>query len=393
MKIGINALFLRPGEVGGSEIYLRSLLPLLTQAAGARGHTVRLFLGREARRELGPLADAAPPAPPARWRAVRILWEQLVLPFQVKAAGLDVLFSPGLTAPLLLSCPSVVTVYDLQHLRHPEHFRWFDLPFWNLLVARAAGSAGAVITLSQHSRRDLEQYYRLDPERLHVIPLACGAEFRPAEPADAEPIAALCARLGIQRPFLLSPGTTHPHKNYAGLIAALEPWWRQRDDPMLVITGVPGLAHRQLERLLRERGLSGRVRLTGWLPRSELPLLFRAAELCVLPSLFEGFGLPALEALASGVPLVCSRAASLPEVVGDAAILVDAEDPARLRDAIERGLRDPALRAELSRRGPLQARRFSWAATAAATLQVLEAAAAQHRVASAAPQRQRQGLP
>jgi glycosyltransferase involved in cell wall biosynthesis len=384
LRIGINALYLLPGAVGGSEIYLRSLLPPLTQAAAARGHQTLLFLNRECRGQL----DLPPPATavwcplPARLRPARILWEQLVLPLQARRAALDVLFSPGLTAPLLLACPSVVTIYDLQHVRHPEYFRWFDLPFWNFLVRRAAGAAAAVITLSQHSRKDLERLYALQPERLHVIPLAADPEFRPAQPADAEPSEALLERRGIRRPFILSAGTTHPHKNYRGLIGALEPLWGRGLAAQLVITGVHGLAQNVLERLLRRRGLLAQVRLTGWLPRPELAALFRAAQLCVLPSLFEGFGLPALEALASGVPLVCSQAASLPEVVGDAALLVDASDPAALRGAIERALSDEALRAELTRRGLQRARRFSWSATAAATLAALESAAQQTELVS-----------
>ena len=160
LRIGVNALYLIPGGVGGTEIYLRNLLAALGEIDSVNQYVV--FTNRETGADLVPDRANfvhAPQGVNARFRPARILWEQLVLPFAVRRHRLDVLFNPGFTAPLLCGCPMVTVFHDLQHKRHPEYFRWFDLPFWNLFLWASARRSRGLIAVSGATRDDLERYY------------------------------------------------------------------------------------------------------------------------------------------------------------------------------------------------------------------------------------------
>src|SRR5579864_8696419 len=168
-RIGINALYLIPGEVGGTEIYLRRLLTALASIDTLNEYIV--FTNRETDASLVPRQanfSWEPQAVSARFRPARILWEQVVLPF--RTARLDVLLNPGFTAPVFAPCPSVTVFHDLQHARHPEHFRWFDLPFWRLLLWASANRSRQLIAVSEATREDLMRFYNVDAKRIAVIP-------------------------------------------------------------------------------------------------------------------------------------------------------------------------------------------------------------------------------
>lgn len=345
MRIAINALYLIPGGVGGTEIYLRSLIDALEQ----EGATLRVISNRET----GPLSRDPLVAPlHATRRPARILFEQLRLPSLLR--GCDVLLNPGFTAPLLPGIPQVTVFHDLQHKRHPEYFRWFDLPAWRFLLWGAARRSARLIAVSEATRDDLLRYYPfLRPNAIDVVPHG-------VEPA----LFALRARRE-PAPFLLCPSTTHPHKNHPLLLRAFARLRRHRPHLRLVLTGVRGFAQHEVLAEIERLGLSEAVTLPGWLPRAELLELFRTAGAVVYPSRFEGFGMPVAEALAAGVPVACSDIEPLRSIAAGNAHLFPPDDEAALAAAMQAALAAPP---------PPAPEHLTWRRAAALTLQSLEAA-------------------
>jgi glycosyltransferase involved in cell wall biosynthesis len=353
-RIGVNALYLIPGGVGGTEIYLRRLLAALASIDGENEYFV--FTNRETGADLVPRQanfHGRPQAVRARFRPARILWEQLVLPFH--AAHLDVLFNPGFTSPVLALCAQVTVFHDLQHVHHPEYFRWFDLPFWKLLLWASAHRARRLIAVSEATRADLERVYGLPRERIDVVLHGVEPEFFALDRSHKEP-------------FVLCVSTLHPHKNLDRLIRA---YARRKRDWRLIIAGMRGFFAEALDALIAELGVQGSVELTGWIPREELLQLYARAQAFVYPSTFEGFGMPVLEAMAAGIPVACSDIAPLQEVAGDAALFFDPLSEDAIAGALDRIVMDDALRGRLAKEGPERARGFTWERAARETLAAL----------------------
>ena len=355
-RIGVNALYLIPGGVGGTEIYLRELLAALALFDAENEYFV--FTNLETGPDLVPRKARfywKPQAVRARFRPARILWEQTVLPLEASRYGLDVLFNPGFTAPVIAPCPCVTVFHDLQHKRHPEHFRWFDLPFWRMLLWASAHRSRTLIAVSEATRADLLRFYRVPSDRVIVIPHG----------ADANCFA--LARTRIE-PYLLCVSTLHPHKNLERLVRA---YARRRRDFRLVLAGMRGFHTRPIEKLIAGLSVSDSVHLTGWIPRDQLYQLYERAQAFIYPSTFEGFGMPVLEAMAAGVPVACSDIAPLRDVAGDAALFFDPLDEDAIAGALERIVTDAPLRQRLGQAGAERARRFTWERTAQQTLSVL----------------------
>lgn len=363
LRIGVNALYLIPGGVGGTEIYLRRLLAAC-QEREQDTHQFVLFTNQETGDTLVPAherftTDMQPVRATNRPR--RIVWEQSGLVRSLRRQRIDVLFNPGFTAPRWPGCPSVTVFHDLQHKRHPEHFRWFDLPFWQLLLWQSARHSDALIAVSEATRQDLQSFYQIAPERVTVVPHGVEHEF---------------FRVGEQRrpeSYLLCVSTLHPHKNLERLLRAFAKFRRDHSDIQLMLAGMRGFRAAHLEKLAHDLGLTRAVRFTGWIPREELYSLFQHASAFVYPSTFEGFGMPVLESLAAGLPTVCSDIPPLREVAGDdAALYFDPLDEEALAGALHRITSDEPLRCRLSAAGPPRARQFTWERAAALTIAVLE---------------------
>jgi glycosyltransferase involved in cell wall biosynthesis len=364
LRIGVNALYLIPGAVGGTEIYLRNLLRTLGEID--RTNEYFLFTNWETGARLGPEQanfHVVEQTVRAAFRPARIVWEQTALPVAVAARRIDVLLNPGFTAPLLCGCPQVTVFHDLQHKRHPEHFRWFDLPFWRFLLFWSAHLARLVIADSEATAADLDRFYRLPPRKVRIVPLGVDPNFF------------TITRAHQAEPLLLSVSTLHPHKNLDRLLRAFANFHGKRPEFRLVIAGLRGFDSENLERLRDELGLAAAVEFTGWIPREELYSLYGRACAFLYPSTFEGFGLPVLEALAAGVPTACSEIEPLASTAGDAALQFDPNDGAAMAGAMERLVSDENLRETLSTKGPERAARFSWSTTARLTLQALRDAA------------------
>jgi glycosyltransferase involved in cell wall biosynthesis len=261
----------------------------------------------------------------------------------------------------------MVTVFhDLQHKRHPEYFRWFDLPFWRVLLWAAAHRSARLIAVSEATRADLIRYYKLAERRITVIPHGVAAEFFELRRERPEPM-------------LLCVSTIHPHKNLERLIRA---YARRPRTHRLVLAGMRGFHAAAIESLIARLGIEESVQLTGWIPREKLYALFARADAFVYPSTFEGFGMPVLEALAAGLPTACSEIPPLREVAGEAALLFDPLDGNALARALDRITEDEPLRARLAQAGPERARFFTWENAARRTLDVLLEASGQPRAAS-----------
>ena len=360
IHIGINALYLIPGGVGGTEIYLESLLRAL--AAIDRENRYTVFTNLETNSGLAPAQSnfqVAPQAVSARNRPARILWEQTLLPFNAARLGVQVLFNPGFTAPVIGMCPNVTVFHDLQHKRHPEHFRWFDLPFWRVLLYAAVHRSRKLIAVSDATADDLVRFYRISRDVIDVAPHGVDENFFSIA-AERKP-----------QPLLLCVSTLHPHKNLDRLLRAFALFHAKLPMYRLTIAGLRGFHAEELERLRTDLGLADCVRFTGWIPREELYQLFREASAFLYPSRFEGFGMPVLEALAAGIPAACSNVEPMKSIAGDAALQFDPSDTEAIRDAMEALTGDEVLRSRLMEAGPERAAQFSWTAAARATLNSL----------------------
>ena len=356
-RIGVNALYLIPGGVGGTEIYLRELLAALAELDQVNEYLV--FTNLETQSDLVPKQanfQWKPQAVHARFRPGRILWEQIVLPIEAARYRLDVLFNPGFTAPVFATCRQITVFHDLQHKRHPEHFRWFDLPFWRMLLWAAAHRSHRLIAVSEATRSDLLHFYRIRKDRTAVIAHGVEPAFSRLDRSHTES-------------YLLCVSTLHPHKNLPRLIRA---YGRKKRDFRLVLSGLRGFHAKPIERLIEEMGLRDAVQVAGWVPRQELYSLYEHARAFVYPSLFEGFGMPVLEAMAAGIPTACSDIPPLHEVAEDAALFFNQLDEGSIETAIERVMGDASLQERLSQAGRERAREFTWRRTAEQTLQILQ---------------------
>jgi glycosyltransferase involved in cell wall biosynthesis len=360
LRIGINALYLIPGGVGGTEIYLRGLLAALAEIDAANQYFV--FTNRETGPGLAPAQPnftALPQPIRAASRPTRILWEQIALPLAAAGLRLDVMLNPGFTAPLFAGCPQVTVFHDLQHVHHPEYFRWFDLPFWQILLFGSAHVSHTLLADSHATAHDLLQHYRLPAKKVRVALLAGDAVFFEL------------AKRRRPEPFLLAVSTLHPHKNLDGLLRAFAEFHRERPEFRLKVCGLHGFFTGPLHDLRATLGLSDAVDFPGWIPRADLHDLYARAWAFVYPSLFEGFGIPPLEAMAAGVPTACSDIEPIASNVGDAALRFDPRDPSAMAAALRRITSDNALRQRLEEAGPRRAAEFSWRKTAEVTLQAL----------------------
>lgn len=345
IRIGVNALYLIPGGVGGTEIYLRNLLRALAAIDSENQYIV--FTNRETGAGLVPDCPNfvhAPQPVSASFRPARIFWEQIALPFAARTHRLNVLFNPGFTAPLLCRCPMVTVFHDLQHKRHPEHFRWFDLPFWNFFLWASARRSRGAIAVSMATHDDLQRYYGRSSEVIHH---GVEREFFEIAPRR-EP-----------RDYLLCVSTTHPHKNLQRLLRVHT---QMKNTPKLVLTGVRGFAAKEIESLAGDS-----VEIAGWVPREELLELYRGALGFIYPSTFEGFGMPVLEAMAAGVPVACSDIPPLREIARSTVHFFDPASDREIRDALLL-LACGKISTDAAHR---RAAQFSWEKAARATLDYL----------------------
>jgi glycosyltransferase involved in cell wall biosynthesis len=271
--------------------------------------------------------------------------------------------------PPLRGVPTVLTVHDMIFKLFPEHQKRLNYWYLNATMPLFCQRAGAIITVSECSKRDIVRHYGVDPAKVVVIHEAAAPEFRPASPVAVDGIR---RQYGLPRRFIIHVGTIEPRKNLSRLLEALQ---RLRDGGLripLVVVGGKGWLYDDLFRRLQELEIRDDVHFPGYVPAADLPILYSAATMAAMPSVYEGFGLPVLEAMACGTPVVCSEASSLPELGGEAARYFDPYQVEAMVDAIQMVWTSEELQAEMRKAGLEQAAKFSWDQTAEETREVYQ---------------------
>ncbi|MBM4429053.1 MAG: glycosyltransferase family 4 protein [Chloroflexi bacterium] len=365
MLIGIDASRATAPQRTGTENYSLFLIHALLQLDSANRY--RLYFNQPPEPGLFPAAaniEMRTMSFPRLWTHVRLSWEMALHPP-------DVLFVPAHVLPLVRPRRCVVTVHDLGYLHYPQaHTRWAG---WYLRwsTAHNARVAAHLIADSKATKRDLIKHAHTAADKISVIYPGYDPSFAPVH--DTALLAAVRARYQLPESFALYVGTLQPRKNLVRLLEAFAVLVQQRREVHLAIAGKKGWLYEGLFAQVEQLGLQQQVRFLGYVPQEDLPALLSAAQLFVLPSLYEGFGLPVLEAMACGVPVICSNVSSLPEVAGNAAILVNPLDTTELVQRLGLLLDDGHLRQDMSQRGLRQVQRFSWEKCAREILQLLEA--------------------
>ncbi len=353
--------------------YAHELLAALTRID--RANTYRVFHNQLAFNEkvdapLDPLPRTVIPLTAKPWRMSVLLADFLRVPMDRWIPGIDVFHGTDHLLPPLRRARTVFTLHDLIFKFFPEYHLPLNRAFLGLMLPRFLRRADAIIAVSECTKRDAIRLYHLPPEKITVIYEGVDPALRPVE--DKNLIEQARARYAHDQPFVLYLGTIEPRKNLIALIDAVRALRARGLSHRLLIAGRKGWLYQATFDHVTRTGMSEAVDFLDYVPDAELPALFAACDAFVFPSLYEGFGLPPLEAMACGAPVVCSNTSSLPEVVGEAAVLFDPGDVGEIAGAIERVVSDAALRDELRAKGIAQAARFSWERAARETLAVYE---------------------
>lgn len=372
MLIGIDASRTVTRQPTGTEHYARGLIRALMELETT--HRLRLYFNTPPPEGLFPRSEGI------EWRVIPWprLWTHLCLALELVRHPPDVLFVPSHVLPLVCPVPGVVTVHDLGYLVYPEAHTRFDRWYLDWTTRRHTRVAAHLLADSEATQRDLVRHYGADPQRISVVYPGLDPLFRPVE--DPGRLAAVRQRYHLARDYVIHVGTLQPRKNLPRLLDAFEVLPRYlpttRPVPQLVLVGKRGWLADPI--VARAEAMEERVRLLGHVAREDLPALLSGARALVMPSLYEGFGFPVLEAMACGTPVVASNVSSLPEVAGEAALLVDPHDTEALTEALVRVLTDVELRQSLRQRGLQRARQFTWRAAAEETLRVLKEVGVPH---------------
>lgn len=298
----------------------------------------------------------------------RILWDQIGLPLVAFAKSVDALFIPAFSAPHF-SKPVVATAHDIFGVIHPEQFASKSARFyWTRVLPNSLKHADRLIAISEYTKRGVVEHCGISEDRIDVIPLSADHHFRRLD--DGVQIASVLKRFGIAASFILTVGTQEPRKNYVRLIEAFAS--ARRGATQLVIVGKMAHATRDIQQVITKYHLHNVVHCVDYIRTTDLVALYNACLFFVMPSLYEGFGLPALEAMCCGAPVLVSQTTSLPEVVGDAGMLFDPYDVSAMRDRMNTLFDDDERRRIMQRKSLMRSTQFSWETTAAKTIRVFE---------------------
>ena len=353
MRIAIDARKLRDYGIG---TYIRNLVRHLARIDASTEYVLivqppDIEIGAELGENFRTVAD---------WSRSYSMREQFTIPLDLRREAVDLFHAPHYVLPPLTPCKSVVTIHDCIHLRFPQYLpNRLGYVYARTSLWVATHRATRVLTVSETSKRDILRYFRVPEAKIDVIYNAI--DERLGEAPSAEDVERVRERYQLNDPFVLYAGNIKPHKNLDRLIEAFNTLRRGGlENVKLLIIGDEVSKYATLRRAVHRYKLHKHVRFFGFVPDKTLASLYRLASVFVFPSLYEGFGLPPLEAMAAGTPVITSNVSSLPEVVGDAAILIDPYEPNEIAEAMRRVLTDPALREDLRARGLVRVKEFSW---------------------------------
>jgi len=353
-KVGINAHLLS-GEAGyrraGIHQYISQVLRHLPSHIGL---DYVVYTRQEADNLQRKGVTAVSTSWPTEKRSLRILWEQLNWPWQAWRQEIHLLHSMAFVTPLVTSCPVVLTVYDLSFMHYPEQFPFGQRWYLTSQTNRSCQKASRIITISESSRQDVHRFFNIPLAKIDVVYPGVDPIYRPYAAAEVETFK---AENGLGR-FILHVGTLQPRKNILTLLQAFAQL--AEPDLDLVLIGGKGWLFTDIFASAQALGLEDQVHFAGYVPDDLLPLWYNAAACLVFPSLYEGFGLPVVEAMACGTPVVASNSSSIPEAVGEAGLLFEPQQVEACADRITAVLHDPQLSAKMRRLGLEQAGQFSW---------------------------------
>jgi glycosyltransferase involved in cell wall biosynthesis len=378
MRIGVDALSVVPGETGGGETYLAGLLGAMEDVAASRGHEIVVY-GTAGNlplfRERGAVRLVALPVD-NKSRARRLLFEHLRLGGRLRADKIDVLYAPGNALPLRTPCPAVLGVQSLHSFLVPEEMSRFRVAYFRRIVPASARRVARVLCVSEDLKRTLLTVVPdLDASKVRVVHEGAPTDIARVE--DAERVAAVCREFGVEPGrFVLFVSSLNPFKRPERAVEAVARIRAERGETWpLVLAGRASEEHRaRVVTAAKACGADDLVRIVGTVDRARLAALYTGARVMTYPSTVETFGLPPLEAMAVGTPVVAANRTSIPEVVGDAALVVDPDDVPNYAAALLRALHDETLRASLIARGRARVKLFDWGKAAAETLDLLEEA-------------------
>lgn len=371
MRVGISGYELARAEKTGIGMYIRRSVEYLPLCGGE--HIFSVYVPRNSS---GNSADN----PACEWIRLpdpgrSLLWNLLIMPLYLYCNPPDVYFSPWRSLPLLCPSLTVILVPDLAFLVYPDFYTGKERALLKHLTAHGVKRAATIITLSESSKADLLNHYHVDEEKIFVTHLAPGIDIRGLEQKAAD-LERVRRTYGFGEKYILFVGTLQPQKNISRLIEAFALARKEEHvrDFQLVLAGQKGWFYDSIFHQVERLGLEKEVVFTGYVPQRDLAPLMVGAGAFVFPSLYEGFGIPILDAMACGIPVITSSVSSMPEVAGDAALLVDPKSSSEIAGAIRRLLEDEPLRRDLVQRGYENLKRFSWEKCARETLRAFESA-------------------
>jgi len=373
MHIGLNAHLLslsRSYRAAGINSYIYNLLRHLPSVGNQHRYTV--FLGDKRSRRAFPKMKTKMTSMPTSNPMVRIFWEQTLQPMQLLKEGIDLLHSLAFVQPIFLPCAGIITIYDLSFVLFPERLHPLRRLYLRWGTQRSARKAQGIIAISGSTKQDIVRLLGIAERKVSVVPCGVDDHFRPMK--NQQVLDDFRRKRRLPEQMILFVGTIEPRKNLITLLRGYALLREKFQPPPLVIGGPKGWHHQEVFFVAEQLGLQEDVLFPGYISQEELALWYNAAELFIYPTLYEGFGLPPLEAMACGTPVIISNTSSLPEVVGGAGILVSPESVEEIAEAMQRLLTDHSLRAEMRTRGLDRAREFSWHKAAQQTVKVYEQA-------------------
>lgn len=376
MRIAINTLSVVPNEVGGTETYLSNLLENIIKID--RQNIFYLIVSKNNKslfnynsknvHYIDCTFDNIS-------RIKRILWEQMILPVQLKMANIDILISPGNTGLFFPPSKTITIIQSMHYYIYPEIFPIVKRKYLQYIVKYSCNRADIVISVSINNKKDIIQYTKISPDKIKIIYEGVNylKFFKPINPVKLKNI---LEKYKINTQYIFAPISLYKYKNYNTTIKAYKKFKENINSNIkLVISGVdPHQNKADMQKLIIELNLEDDVYYLGYIPHEEIRYFFKGADLTIYFSSYESFGLPVLEAMASGSPVICSNQSSLPEVVGDAGILVDPHDIDEMANAIYMVLTNNNLKQELIEKGLDRAKQFSWKKTAEETYNIYESA-------------------
>jgi glycosyltransferase involved in cell wall biosynthesis len=369
MRIGIDVTPLPPNPVGAGNY----IIHLLQALASLESEHEFIVFAQHSGRELIDL----PKKSNVKWVIVpdksplrRLVWEQIALPRLAQSAGVELLHSLHYTRPLILPCASAVTFHDMTFFLFPELHTWTKRVFFPMAMRISARQADALLSVSESTRRDAIRLLHVPEGKIFTTPLGVNEEFRII--SDPVILETCRRRYNLPETFILYVGLLEPRKNLPLLLRAYAGLSNLANAPNLVIVGRPGWGYKEILKQIDVLNLKDKIYFTGYVPTQDLPVVYNLAQVFVYPSIYEGFGLPPMEAMACGIPVITTDVSAMRDHVGEAGILIPSQDEDALTQAMQKILNGPDLREQLSIKGSQQAANFTWKRTALETLKVYQ---------------------